>query len=127
MIDTNRLFRFSVTGGVCAALHFFLTWMFVDGLQLPITLSSTIAFVLAGIYNYSAHYYWTFSSDAPHGWVLVKYLMMVSGGMFINGVVMYLGVMFLPVHYLAVQFLAAVCVAAWSFVAGSFWVFTRGG
>lgn len=125
MADAPKLLRFILVGGSTAAVLLGLTWLFVDGLHLHVTLGSSFALILSGIYNYTLHYYWTFSSDVPHGWVLVKYLLMCMGALIINGLVMHFGVKILPIHYLVVQFLANVLVAAWSFCASSFWVFRR--
>jgi putative flippase GtrA len=123
MIDTPKLIRFGLVGGTSGVALLGLTWLFVDGLQLQVILGSSIAVILTGMYNYSMQYYWTFSSDAPHGGVLIKYLLMCVGILVLNALVMYLGVLLLPVHYLVVQFIANVAVAIWSFTVGSLWVF----
>lgn len=124
MSDVGRLTRFVLVGGSSGFLLLGLTWLFVDGLHVPVILGSSIAVILTGLYNYSMHYYWTFSSDTPHGWVLIKYLLMCLGALVVNGLVMHLGVKVLPVHYLIVQFLAAGAVAAWTFSVSSLWVFS---
>ena len=125
MVETPRLIRFILAGGSSSVVLLGLTWLFVDGLLLQVTLGSSIALILTGLYNYSLHYYWTFSSDAPHGWVLIKYLLMCLGALIINALVMHFGVMVLPVHYLVVQFVANVALTAWSFTLSSLWVFAR--
>jgi|TARA_R110002072_G_scaffold183613_3_gene339786 putative flippase GtrA len=96
----------------------------VDGLHLHVVLGSTIAVILASLYNYCLHYYWTFSSDTSHGFVLIKYLLMCLGGLVINGLVMYFGVTVLSVHYLMVQLLASVMLVLWSFTISFLWVFS---
>jgi putative flippase GtrA len=98
--------------------------LMVDGLHLHIVLGSTIAVILASVYNYCLHYYWTFSSDTPHGFVLIRYLVMCLCALIINGLVMHFGVKVLPVHYLVVQFLASVVLVLWSFIISFFWVFS---
>lgn len=124
MSDVGRLTRFVLVGGSSGFLALGLVWLFVDGLQLQVILGSSIAVILTGLYNYSMHYYWTFSSDTPHGWVLIKYLLMCLGALVVNGLVMHLGLKVLPVHYLIVQILAGGTVAAWTFSVGSLWVFS---
>jgi putative flippase GtrA len=127
MIDSRRLTRFILVGGSSAVVLLALTWLFVDGLQLQVLPGSTIALILTALYNYCLHYYWTFSSDTPHGPVLIKYLVMAAGALTVNGLIMQFGVRILPVHYLVVQFLANVAVVAWSFTISSLWVFGRKG
>ena len=125
MSDVGRLARFVFVGGSSGLLALCLTWLFVDGLQLQVIFGSSIAVSLAGMYNYFMHYYWTFSSDTPHGWVLIKYLLMCLGALVINGLIMHLGLKILPVHYLIVQFLAGGAIVAWSFSVSSLWVFSE--
>ena len=125
MVDIQSFIRFALVGGTSGVMQLSLTWLFVDGLHLPVILGSSIAFILTGVYNYLMHYFWSFSSDIPHGLVLIKYLMMCLGAMIINGVVMQMGVKVFLVHYLIVQIAAAVIVVAWTFCISSLWVFTR--
>jgi putative flippase GtrA len=125
MVDRWRLARFILVGGSTAVVFLCLTWLFVDGLQLPVLAGSTISLVLTGLYNYSSHYYWTFSSDTPHGSVAIKYMVMAAGAFTINGLIMHFGVRMLPIHYLVIQFLANVAVVVWSFTVSFLWVFAR--
>ena len=127
MIDISKLIRFVLVGGSSGVLALFLTWVFVSGLGLQITLGSTTALTLTAIYNYCLHYFWTFTSDAPHGWVLVRYLLMCLGALVVNALVMHWGVNFLPIHYLFVQVLATAAVIMWTFCMSSFWVFRSTG
>ena len=125
MVNVPRFIRFLFVGGSSTVVFLGLTWLFVDGLHLRVILGSSIAAILTVLYNYCLHFYWTFSSDIPHGRVLVKYVLMCLGALIVNGIVMHFGVEMLQVHYLVVQFLANVAVAAWSFSISSLWVFAR--
>ncbi|CAA0106091.1 Uncharacterised protein [Halioglobus japonicus] len=127
MVDTTKLIRHAFVGGSSALLLIILTWLLVDGLHLEVILGSSIAVVLTGLYNYSMQYHWTFSTDAPHQSVLVRYLLMCVGILVINTLVMYLGVKTFEFHYLIVQFMANVTMTAWSFCLGSIWVFAGQG
>ena len=119
-----KLVRFILVGGSTSIVCLVLIWLMVDGLHLHVVLGSTIAVILASLYNYCLHYYWTFSSDTSHGFVLIKYLLMCLGGLVINGLVMYFGVTVLSVHYLMVQLLASVMLVLWSFTISFLWVFS---
>ena len=119
-----KLVRFILVGGSTSTVCLVLIWLMVDGLHLHVVLGSTIAVILASVYNYCVHYYWTFSSDTSHGFVLIKYLLMCLGGLVINGLVMHFGVQVLPVHYLVVQLLASVALVLWSFIVSFLWVFS---
>lgn len=121
--DAGKFARFVFVGVSSSLVFVGLTWLFVDGLHLHVTLGSTIAFVLTSLYNYTLHYYWTFTSNTPHGWVLVKYLIMLAGAAVVNALTMHFGVMFLPIHYLLIQVLSNLAVTLWSFCLSSLWVF----
>ncbi|MFT4520390.1 MAG: putative flippase GtrA [Halioglobus sp.] len=125
MAEAPKIIRFILVGATSAAALLGLTWLFVDGLQLQVLVGSSLAVVLTGLYNYSMQYYWTFTSNAPHGGVLVRYLFMAAGVLIINALVMHFGVEVMDIHYLIVQFAANVAMAAWSFTIGSLWVFVR--
>jgi putative flippase GtrA len=125
VVEAPKMVRFVLVGASSAAVLLGLTWLFVDGLHLQVIIGSSIAIILTGLYNYSLQYYWTFSSNAPHGWVLIRYLLMCLGVFIINGLVMHFGVKVLPIHHLMVQLLANVAVAAWSFSISSLWVFVN--
>lgn len=125
MRNTSLLLRFLLVGGSTAAINFGLTIALVEGPALQVTIASTIACIAAICYNYILHYHWTFASDAPHGRVLVRYLLMCTGGVLLNGLVMHFGVLVLSIHYMLVQLFAGVVLVCWSLCLGSLWVFRK--
>ena len=118
-------FRFGVVGVLTAILHYGLLYVGVEALGLNATLSSSLGFVVAVIFNYLMHYTWTFGEPAPHGQTLQRYLVMISCGFLLNGLVMDAGVRWLGLHYLLTQGLALVVVVLWNFVISNIWVFKR--
>jgi putative flippase GtrA len=125
LTDSSRLLRFVLVGGSSALLYFGLLFVLVEGLAVQVVLASTIVCVAAMCYNYLMHYHWTFASDAPHGMVLVRYLLMSAGGILLNGLIMHFGVMLSAVHYMVVQFVAAAALVCWNFCVSYFWVFRK--
>lgn len=125
MTNYPMITRFLFVGGSTALLYFGLTFVLVEGMAMNATMASTIAYVVVICYNYLLHYYWTFATDAPHGQVLVKYLVTCVGGLVLNGLVMHIGVLLLSIHYLVIQLFAAVAVVCWSLCITIFWVFSR--
>ena len=125
MLIRPRMIRFLLVGGSTAAAQLSLTWLFVDVILMHVLVGSTVAAAIAAAYNYTLHYHWTFSTEAPHGWTLVKYLLVSLGALLVNGVVMYVGVTVYGAYYLAVQIVAGVSVVIWSFCLSSFWVFAE--
>jgi putative flippase GtrA len=120
-----RLLRFVFVGGSSGLLYLGLVFVLVDVLGVQVTLASTLVCVAAAVYNYLMHYHWTFASDAPHGMVMVRYLLMIAGAVLINGLIVHFGTMFSSVHYLVIQVIATVALACWSLSVSSLWVFRR--
>lgn len=125
MTSTSMILRFLFVGGSTALLYFGLTFGLVEGLTLQATLASAVAYIVAACYNYLLHYHWTFATDAPHGLVLVKYLLTSIGGLVLNGLVMHVGIMLVSIHYMVVQLFAAGAVLCWSISISTLWVFAR--
>ena len=123
MPDLALLLRFFLVGGSTAMIFFGLTVGLVEFAALHATLASTIACTVAICYNYLLHYHWTFASDAPHGKVLMRYVMMCIGAVIVNGLLMQVGMETLSLHYLYVQLIAAGGVAAWSLGLSAIWVY----
>ena len=124
----GRAWRFSVVGVLTAVIHYGLLTIGVELFSLGSTLSSSIGFIVCVIFNYAMHYGWTFAgaegaAQRPHGRTLVRYLVMVICGFFINMSVMHIGVSVLQWHYLLVQFVALVAVVLWNFTLANRWVF----
>ena len=100
-----------------------LTYALVEGVGMDATPASTFALFVAVLYNYVLHYHWTFGTEAPHGIVLLKYIAMCIGGLFVNALVMEIGVSSTGLHYSLVQMAAAVFVVSWSMCVSAIWVF----
>lgn len=122
-INVPFLLRFGFVGGTTAILCLGLTFGLVEFFGVSATIASTFSLFLAVCYNYLLHYHWTFTSDAPHGYVLIKYLVMCAGGLLLNALIMHFGVTWGALHYMIVQMFAAVMVILWSMCVSSIWVF----
>lgn len=119
----QRLVRFAAVGVTTAGIYYGLAWLLYSGTGLGALAAGSVACISALLFNYHAHYHWTFAAEAPHGAVLRRYLVMVSLGTVINGAVMYWGVDVLAANFFLVQTLAAACMVAWSLTMSSLWVF----
>ncbi len=125
MSNASLLLRFILVGGSTAALNLGLTFALVEGAAIQVTIASTIACIAAIFYNYVLHYHWTFASDAPHGKVLARYLLMCAGGVALNALVMHFGVVVLAVQYILVQLFSCIVLVCWSLGISSRWVFRK--
>jgi putative flippase GtrA len=120
---SQRLVRFALVGVTTAAIFYGLAWLVFNYTGSGAMISSSIACIAALVFNYHAHYHWTFSAEAPHGAVLARYLVMVSLGTVLNGAIMHWGVDVRGGNFFLVQSVAAAGVVAWNLCLSSLWVF----
>ena len=115
--------RFVFVGGSTAGISLGLIFLLVEFAGMHTTPASFVAASASTVYNYFMHYHWTFSTDAPHGAVLVRYLAMCTGAVVLSTLIMHFGVPLTGLHYLFIQAAAVVAVVAWSLTLSSLWVF----
>ncbi|MCZ6830527.1 MAG: GtrA family protein [Gammaproteobacteria bacterium] len=118
-----RLIRFALVGITTAGIYYGLAWLLFANTGAGALVASSIACVTALVFNYRAHYHWTFAAVAPHGSVLARYLVMVSLGTVLNGAIMYWGVDVRSGNFFLVQSIAAVSIVAWNLCLSNWWVF----
>ena len=123
--NTYILIRYAAVGGSTAALFFGSTLVLVNIFALNVILGSTISCIIAICYNYLMHFHWTFKAEAPHGLVLVKYLIMCVVGILLNGLVMQFGQQFAELHLLVLQFIGGLVLLGWNLLASYFWVYNN--
>jgi putative flippase GtrA len=123
MTKAFLLLRFLMVGGSTAAMTLGLTYALVEGLSVHVTVASSIACITAICYNYFLHYHWTFASDAPHGRVLARYLLMAIGAVLLNGLVMHFGLMIISAHYMLLQIVSGAVMLCWSLCISAIWVY----
>lgn len=121
--DLALVVRFVFVGSSTAAISLGLIYLLVEFGGMHTTPASFVAASTATVYNYFMHYHWTFSTDAPHGAVLVKYLAMCTGAVVLSTLIMHFGVPLTGLHYLVIQAAAVVAVVLWSLTLSSLWVF----
>lgn len=82
-----------------------------------------IAYILAVLFNYTAHYYWTFQTDASHVSAGPKFLLVTAAVFAINAGATELAPSLFGVDYVTVQFAFAALLGCATIVAHSKWVF----
>ena len=125
MTSASQLLRYIFVGGSTGIVYLGSTFVFVEVLALNVTLASTIGTIITLCYNYLMNYHWTFSSDAPHGLVLAKFLAMCAISLLLNGLVMHFGQLITGLHYMVIQFFAGIVMAFWNLLASYFWVYKK--
>lgn len=123
MVDVKQLVRFLFVGTITTALYFGVLLVAVEIAHVPVIIASSIACIIAILFNYVCHYRWTFRSTAPHRRVLTRYALMNVGSFVLNAGVMAFGTEVLKWHYLIVQFFAMGMLVAWTMTASALWVY----
>jgi putative flippase GtrA len=106
MTNYSFVLRFLFVGGSTAFIFLGSTFGLVEGLGISAVLASTFACVIALCFNYLLHY-----------------LLMCTGGLLLNGLIMYFGTTLEAVHYMVVQIFAGLAMLCWSLCLSYFWVF----
>lgn len=122
-VKGHRALKFCIVGGATFALYNVLMYLLVEYGAVAVAAATIPSYLLAVLFNYLAHYLWTFGTHSPHLSVLIRYVVMVASGFFFN----FIGVSILvsegAAHYLIIQNLVLVGVTVWNFVLSHTWVF----
>ena len=117
--------RFLFVGIVTALGYFSLLLLLVEYLGWPVPLASSIAYIIALVFNYLAHHHFTFTSSVDHkhsGW---RYVIMCVTGFMINAVIMSIDSAAIPYGYLMLQAISIVVVVSWNLLLSRYWVYSH--
>lgn len=120
----TMLLRFGSIGLLTAALYAFLLILAVEVASFSPAVGVAIAYVLAVLFNYCAHYYWTYGSERGHRATGVRYLAVITIIFAINVTATAFLPNWLGVSYWFAQLLLGVMMAAMTFISLSYWVFS---
>ncbi len=113
-----NLFKYGVVGGTSFLLNAGTYWVltrlvWVDGGRTFLYVSSVI---IAAIYNFTMHTYWTFNRSAMTLKMLARYILAVALGTALNGTLFFLGHEILHIHDLIVAVGTGGIVAVFSYL-----------
>lgn len=126
MLFKLQSIRFILVGTATALIYYALLYVLVESYSSAIIVASSIAYVVAILFNYIMHYQWTFNSDSPHKVAIVRFILMNTGGFFINLAIMSYGISLFSEYYLVVQAIAMAVIVVWNFIISSLWVYKHG-
>ena len=123
-VQFGALFRFATVGLLTAALYAFILIVSVEAVGCPAFVGAAAAYILAVVFNYYAHYTWTYRADESHRFVVPRYLVTIVVLFFINVIATAVLPEFLGVSYGRVQGFLMFLAGIASFVTLSKWVFS---
>lgn len=115
--------RFLTIGGITALFYGFVVYVFVSLWGWSPGLGVIPAYGAALLLNYTAHYFWTYRSNAPHKTALRRYIIANVIFFSLNTLIMSTVPDLLDVHYALVQFFALGMLAMATFLLQRQWIF----
>jgi putative flippase GtrA len=99
-------FKYVISGGLAAAVHFLVLVALVEKVELDPTLASAIGFCMAIFVNYTMQYHWTFQSVGSHKTIFTRYVVVTFMMLGVNTVIFWglyekLGLMYLLAQAIA--------------------------
>ena len=121
----REIFRF-VQVGVASNVAYFSTLALAHLLfGITLWLGAALAYAISMLVNYRLHHRHTFRSTERHSQALFKYLILQTGMLSTNSIVLHLMVTQARGSYIVAQILAIVLVTCLTYFLGRHWVFFR--
>jgi len=119
----GKFVRFASVGAVATGIQYAILILLVELGLAKATFASGIGFAVSAIANYLMNYYFTFHSRRAHVDAGTRFVLVASGGLILNTIIMAIGTTFLGVHYFVIQVIATSFVLIWNFSANYLWSF----
>jgi putative flippase GtrA len=123
MVLLSQFSRFVLVGGFSTALQYLILFALVQGGGVDPVVASSVGYVLSALANYDLNYRLTFRSRVPYLGGMLRYAVVMTTGLVLNGVVMAAGTKLLVLHYLVAQVAATIVVLFWNFFAHRRWTY----
>jgi len=123
MVLASQFGRFLLVGGFCTALQYLILAALVQAAGVDPVVASSIGYLLSALANYDLNYRLTFRSRVPYLGGMLRFALVMTTGLVLNGAVMALGTKALALHYLVAQVAATIVVLFWNFFAHRRWTF----
>ena len=112
-----QIIKFGIVGCIAAAVDFIVLVILKELLKIDVLLASTISFCISGIVNYILSMAFVFKSKMQNKTKeFIIFILLSSGGLLINQLVLWLGVEFTTMHYTIVKILAMIIVPIYNFI-----------
>lgn len=114
---------FAGVGALATITQYVILYLGVQFLGIHPVPASVIGFALSALLNYWLNHRLTFASTLPHRRSLPRFALVVTVGLGLTAILMWLGVEVLHLHYLLAQVGTTALVLVWNFVASRRWAF----
>lgn len=122
-IYTHSVFRYLVSGGTGAIVHFTVLTILVELVELNPTVATSIGFVLGSIVNYTLQYHWTFDADGPHHVMFTRYAAVTATTLSINAALFWTFTNIFGIHYLIAQVMSTGMMVVVNYLINRYYTF----
>ena len=123
MVLLSQFGRFFLVGGFSTALQYLILLALVQAGGVDPVVASSVGYVLSALANYDLNYRLTFRSRVPYLGGMLRYALVMTTGLLLNGAIMAAGTKVLGIHYLVAQVVATIVVLFWNFYAHRRWTY----
>lgn len=123
MVLLSQFGRFFLVGGFSTALQYLILLALVQAGGVDPVVASSVGYVLSALANYDLNYRLTFRSRVPYLGGMLRYALVMTTGLLLNGAIMAAGTKVLGMHYLLAQVVATIVVLFWNFYAHRRWTY----
>lgn len=114
---------FAGVGALATATQYVILFAGVQFLDANPIVASTVGFAASALLNYWLNHRVTFASRLPHSRALPRFALVVTVGLGLTTVFMWIGIDLLDLHYLLAQVGTTCLVLVWNFIASRRWAF----
>lgn len=119
-----QVIRFSLIGGIAAAIHMIFCAIFVEKAEFHPILANIFSFFIAFIFSFCGHHYWTYlnnnTSIIP---ALSKFFIVATTSFILNNVLFILFHISFGMHYFLALFIVLSLVPTLTFILSKVWAF----
>jgi putative flippase GtrA len=118
-----QILKFLTVGGSSAIIDFCILYLLTDHANFHYLISATIAFIVAGMYNYLLNRNWTFKANGSQKKQLPIFLVMGGIGLLLNNFILFVSVDIFGLWYIYGKVIAAGLVTFWNFFINKYFTF----
>lgn len=118
-----QILKFVTVGGTSFIIDFCILYSLTEFAHWHYLLSATLAFIVAGMYNYHLNRNWTFKADGSQKKQLPAFLLTGGIALLLNNFILYASVDLLGVWYIYGKIIATALVTIWNFFINKYFTF----
>lgn len=118
-----QILKFMTVGGTSFIIDFCILYILTEFAHWHYLLSATLAFIVAGMYNYTLNRNWTFKANGSQKKQFSVFLVMGGIGLLLNNFILYTSVDIIGIWYIYGKIIAAGLVTIYNFFVNKYFTF----